>query len=40
MRRIEPVCAGNGQLHNMSMSMIANSLDCMHDSQIVITGGG
>ena len=33
------VCAGNGQLHNASMQPVANSLDCMHDQQAVLTKG-
>lgn len=32
-------CAGNGQLHQMSMLNITNTLDCMHDQQIIIGGG-
>ena len=31
------VCIGNGQLHNMSMSETANTLDCMHDQQAILT---
>ena len=33
---MKAVCAGNGQLHQMSMSERANTLDCMHDQQIVM----
>jgi len=33
------LCAGNGQLHQMSMSQITNTLDCMHDQQILVGGG-
>ena len=37
-------CAGNGQLHQMSMMDVMNTLDCMHDQQIIqircIVGGG
>lgn len=29
-------CAGNGQLHQMSMGGVTNTLDCMHDQQIVV----
>lgn len=29
-------CAGNGQLHQMSMGDVTNTLDCMHDQQIVV----
>ena len=30
---------GNGQLHQMTMEQIANTLDCMHDQQMIIGGG-
>ena len=33
------VSVGNGQLHNMTMKPVANSLDTMHDQQAVITYG-
>ena len=33
------VCVGNGQMANMSMKPIANSLDTMHDQQAVMTYG-
>lgn len=40
-------CAGNGQMNQISMSETANTLDCMHDQQMVvglnmenISGGG
>jgi len=38
VRRNQPklYCCGNGQLHNMAMMEIANSLDTMHDAQIVV----
>ena len=29
-------CAGNGQLHQMSMKNVMNTLDCMHDQQITL----
>lgn len=32
-------CAGNGQLHQMSMLTVTNTLDCMHDQQIILGGG-
>lgn len=32
------VCAGNGQLNQISMANQSNTLDCMHDQQIVLTG--
>lgn len=35
----EVLCIGNGQMANMSMKPIANSLDTMHDQQAVITYG-
>lgn len=34
----EWLCAGNGQLHQMSMLNVTNTLDCMHDQQILIGG--
>lgn len=30
-------CAGNGQLNQISMANQSNTLDCMHDQQIVLT---
>ena len=30
------LCAGNGQLHQFNMTEITNTLDCMHDQQIVL----
>ena len=30
------LCAGNGQLHQMSMQTVTNTLDCMHDQQILV----
>lgn len=33
------LCVGNGQLHQMSMLNVTNTLDCMHDQQILIGGG-
>ena len=32
-------CVGNGQLHNISIAEQANTLDCMHDQQAVLTSG-
>ena len=29
-------CTGNGQMHNVSMKEIANTLDTMHDAQIAV----
>jgi len=36
---METLCAGNGQLHQMSMLPVTNTLDCMHDQQILVGGG-
>lgn len=36
---MEWLCAGNGQLHQMSMQTMTNTLDCMHDQQMIIGGG-
>lgn len=33
------LCGGNGQLHQMSMLPVTNTLDCMHDQQIIVGGG-
>jgi DNA (cytosine-5)-methyltransferase 1 len=33
------LCIGNGQLNQMSMAEQANTLDCMHDQQAVLTDG-
>lgn len=33
---MEWYCAGNGQLHQMSMQDVMNTLDCMHDQQILL----
>ena len=30
------ICVGNGQLKNISMSPVANTLDCMHDQQAIL----
>ena len=35
----EILCAGNGQLHQMSMMRITNTLDCMHDQQFIVGRG-
>ena len=35
----EVVCVGNGQMCNITMKPIANSLDCMHEQQAIITYG-
>ncbi len=32
------ISVGNGQLHQISMSEVCNTLDCMHDQQIVMGG--
>ena len=36
---MENYCAGNGQLHQMSMMTVTNTLDCMHDQQMIVGGG-
>lgn len=36
---VEPMSIGNGQMHNMAMSKIANTLDCMHDPQAILMDG-
>ena len=36
---MEWLCAGNGQLHQISMQAMTNTLDCMHDQQMIIGGG-
>ena len=33
------VSVGNGQLQQITMKPIANSLDCMHDQQAILEGG-
>ena len=35
---MEWLCAGNGQLHQISMQAMTNTLDCMHDQQMIIGG--
>lgn len=35
----EVVCVGNGQLCNMSMKPVANTLDTMHDAQAILSYG-
>lgn len=39
MHEQKALCVGNGQLHQMSMAEQANTLDCMHDQQAVLTEG-
>lgn len=29
-------CGGNGQLHQIGMGEVANTLDCMHDQQMIV----
>lgn len=38
MKRSEFVCAGNGQLHQIGMANRTNTLDCMHDQQMIVGG--
>ena len=33
-------CVGNGQLHQTQLSEQVGALNCMHDQQIIIGGGG
>ena len=33
------LCMGNGQLAQITMAQISNTLDCMHDQQAVLIGG-
>ena len=37
--QMEWKCCGNGQLHQMSMMPMTNTLDCMHDQQFIVGGG-
>lgn len=37
---METVSIGNGQMHSVAMSRVANPLDCMHDAQAILRGGG
>ena len=32
----ETYCAGNGQLHQMNMTMVMDTLDCMHDQKMIL----
>lgn len=34
------VCVGNGQMCNITMAPVSNTLDCMHDQQAVLMEGG
>lgn len=34
------VCAGNGQLNQISMAEQSNTLDCMHDQQMILAKTG
>jgi len=33
-------CVGNGQLHQVELSTKVGALNCMHDQQIILGGGG
>ena len=33
-------CVGNGQLHQVQLQEVAGALNCMHDQQILLGGGG
>lgn len=37
---MKAVCMGNGQLCQITMAEISNALDCMHDAQAILIGGG
>lgn len=37
---MEAIAIGNGQMCNMAMKPIANTLDLMHDQQAILIGGG
>lgn len=32
----ETYCAGNGQLHQMNMTTVMDTLDCMHDQKMIL----
>ena len=34
------ISVGNGQLQQITMTEISNALDCMHDAQAILIGGG
>lgn len=34
-----PLCVGNGQMCNITMAEVSNTLDCMHDQQAVLMQG-
>ena len=34
------LCMGNGQLHQVQLTEVAYALNCMHDQQAIIRGGG
>lgn len=36
---VKAYCAGNGQLHQMAMLEVTNTLDCMHDQQMIVIAG-
>ena len=33
------ICVGNGQMCNITMAEVSNTLDCMHDQQAILTDG-
>lgn len=37
---MKAISIGNGQLHNINMTEVLNPLDCMHDTQAILIGGG
>lgn len=34
-----PLCVGNGQMCNITMQEVSNTLDCMHDQQAILMQG-
>lgn len=34
------LCMGNGQLHQVQLTDVVGALNCMHDQQAIIRGGG
>ena len=34
------LCMGNGQLHQVQLTEVVGALNCMHDQQAIIRGGG
>lgn len=34
------LCIGNGQLHQVQLTEVVGALNCMHDQQAILRGGG